>query len=169
MPAPWQRLDRSISCSTMSARAAASGRLISMNLEEDVWRFVLEVSLLTAMRMSRLVVPAMRERGGRIVNMSSDAAFVGDAGLADYAAAKMGVIGFTRSLARELAPIRRHGQRGRARRHPDARPRPADARCHRAHQSHDAGRVHRASRRMSPAVSPSSRATMPATSPGRRC
>jgi acetoacetyl-CoA reductase/3-oxoacyl-[acyl-carrier protein] reductase len=73
---------------------------------EEVWRFVLEVSLFTAMRMSRLVVPAMRERGGRIVNMSSDAALVGDAGLTDYAAAKMGIIGFTRSLARELAPHR---------------------------------------------------------------
>ncbi|MGO4737048.1 SDR family NAD(P)-dependent oxidoreductase [Bosea sp. 2KB_26] len=74
--------------------------------EEEVWRFVLEVSLFTAMRMSRLVAPAMRERGGRIINMSSDAALVGDAGLADYAAAKMGIIGFTRSLARELAPHR---------------------------------------------------------------
>jgi acetoacetyl-CoA reductase/3-oxoacyl-[acyl-carrier protein] reductase len=74
--------------------------------EEEVWRFVLEVSLFTAMRMSRLVVPAMRERGGRIINMSSDAAFVGDAGLTDYAAAKMGIVGFTRSLARELAPYR---------------------------------------------------------------
>ncbi len=71
---------------------------------EEVWRFVLEVSLLTAMRMSRLVVPAMRARGGRIVNMSSDAAFVGDAGIVDYATAKMGVVGFTRALARELAP-----------------------------------------------------------------
>ena len=74
--------------------------------EEEVWRFVLEVSLFTAMRMSRLVVPAMRERGGRIVNMSSDAALVGDAGLADDAAAKMGIVGFTRALARELAPHR---------------------------------------------------------------
>jgi acetoacetyl-CoA reductase/3-oxoacyl-[acyl-carrier protein] reductase len=72
---------------------------------EEVWRVVLEVSLFTAMRMARLVAPAMRERrSGRIVNMSSDAAFVGDAGLADYAAAKMGVVGFTRVLARELAP-----------------------------------------------------------------
>ena len=74
--------------------------------QEEVWRFVLEASLFTAMRMSRLVVPAMRERGGRIVNMSSDASLVGDAGLTDYAAAKMGIIGFTRSLARELAPHR---------------------------------------------------------------
>jgi NAD(P)-dependent dehydrogenase (short-subunit alcohol dehydrogenase family) len=58
------------------------------------------------MRMSRLVAPGMRERRrGRIVNMSSDAAFVGDAGLVDYAAAKMGVVGFTRALARELAPF----------------------------------------------------------------
>lgn len=72
--------------------------------DEEVWRFVLEVSLMTTMRMSRLVVAAMRERGGRIINMSSDAAFVGDAGLVDYATAKMGIVGFTRALARELAP-----------------------------------------------------------------
>lgn len=72
---------------------------------EEVWRFVLEISLFSTMRMSRLVAPSMRERGGRIVNMSSDAAFVGDTGLVDYASAKMGLIGFTRSLARELAPF----------------------------------------------------------------
>ncbi|TPQ47628.1 short-chain dehydrogenase, partial [Prosthecomicrobium hirschii] len=72
--------------------------------DEAVWRFVLEVSLFTTLRMARLVVPGMRARGsGRIVNMSSDAALVGDAGLADYAAAKMGIVGFTRSLARENA------------------------------------------------------------------
>jgi NAD(P)-dependent dehydrogenase (short-subunit alcohol dehydrogenase family) len=73
--------------------------------EEETWRFVLEVSLITAMRATRRVVGGMRDRGfGRIVNMSSDAAFVGDIGLADYAAAKMGIVGFTRSLAREVAP-----------------------------------------------------------------
>ncbi|MBV8911675.1 MAG: SDR family oxidoreductase [Acetobacteraceae bacterium] len=73
---------------------------------EETWRFVLEVSLLTTMRLTRLVAPAMAERGyGRVVNIASDAALVGDAGLAEYATAKMGVIGFTRSLARELAPL----------------------------------------------------------------
>ena len=71
---------------------------------EEVWRFVLEISLLTTMRLSRLVAPGMKaRRAGRIVNMSSDAALVGDPGLADYATAKMGLIGFTRALARELA------------------------------------------------------------------
>lgn len=73
--------------------------------EEATWRFVIEVSLLATMRASRLVVAEMRERGqGRIVNMSTESAFYGDVGLVDYAAAKMGVVGFTRSLARELAP-----------------------------------------------------------------
>ena len=66
----------------------------------------LEVSLICTMRMSRLVCAGMRERGGRIINMSSDAALVGDTGFADYVAAKMGVIGFTRALAREFAPFR---------------------------------------------------------------
>lgn len=75
--------------------------------EPATWRFVLEVSLMTTMLVSRQVVPQMRERGaGRIVNMSTESAFYGDVGMADYAAAKMGVIGFTRALARELAPYR---------------------------------------------------------------
>ena len=74
--------------------------------EEEVWRLVLETSLMTTMRLSRLVVPVLRERAGAIINMSSDAGLVGDLGLADYAAAKMGVIGFTRALAREMAPYR---------------------------------------------------------------
>ncbi len=74
--------------------------------DPDVWRFVIEISLLSTMHWSRQIVPAMRERRrGRIINMSTESAFYGDVGLVDYAAAKMGVIGFTRSLARELAPF----------------------------------------------------------------
>ncbi|WP_102224163.1 SDR family NAD(P)-dependent oxidoreductase [Acidimangrovimonas sediminis] len=73
--------------------------------EEDTWRFVLDINLITTMRLSRRVAPGMAARGhGRIVNMSSDAALSGDLRLADYATAKMGVIGFTRALAMELAP-----------------------------------------------------------------
>jgi NAD(P)-dependent dehydrogenase (short-subunit alcohol dehydrogenase family) len=85
-----------------SARERASEFHLS---EEETWRFVIEISLVTTMRATRLVVEEMRERrSGRIVNMSTESAFYGDVGFADYAAAKMGVVGFTRSLARELAP-----------------------------------------------------------------
>ena len=85
-----------------SARERASEFHMS---EEATWRFVIEVSLLTTMRASRLAVEEMRARkSGRIVNMSTESAFYGDVGFVDYAAAKMGVVGFTRSLARELAP-----------------------------------------------------------------
>jgi acetoacetyl-CoA reductase/3-oxoacyl-[acyl-carrier protein] reductase len=70
----------------------------------EVWDFVIGVSLKTTMMCSRQVVPAMRERkSGKIVNISSDSAIIGDTLAAEYAAAKAGVIGFTRSLARELA------------------------------------------------------------------
>jgi acetoacetyl-CoA reductase/3-oxoacyl-[acyl-carrier protein] reductase len=73
----------------------------------EVWRFVIDVTLMTTLRVSRHVVGEMRGRQcGKIINMSSESALFGDTGLADYAAAKMGVIGFTRSLARELAPFR---------------------------------------------------------------
>jgi acetoacetyl-CoA reductase/3-oxoacyl-[acyl-carrier protein] reductase len=74
--------------------------------DPEVWRFVVEISLMSTLRWSRALVPAMRERRrGRIVNMSTESAFYGDVGLVDYAAAKMGVVGFTRALARELAPF----------------------------------------------------------------
>ncbi|MCR5942673.1 SDR family oxidoreductase [Ochrobactrum sp. XJ1] len=72
---------------------------------EDVWRFVMEINVMTTMRSSRIMAPKMQARGkGRIINMSSNAALAGDLRLADYAAAKMGVVGFTRALAREMAP-----------------------------------------------------------------
>lgn len=86
-----------------SARERASEFHVS---EEATWRFVIEVSLVATMRATRLAVEEMRaRRSGRIVNMSTESAFYGDVGFVDYAAAKMGVVGFSRSLARELAPF----------------------------------------------------------------
>jgi len=72
----------------------------------EVWRFVIDVSLMSTLIASRQVVEAMRTaRAGRIVNIASTAGLSGEVKVADYAAAKMGVIGFTRSLAQELAPF----------------------------------------------------------------
>ncbi|NNC00669.1 SDR family oxidoreductase, partial [Corallococcus exiguus] len=72
----------------------------------EIWRFVIDVSLMATLVASRQVVPAMRDaRRGKIVNIASTAGLSGEVGVAEYSAAKMGVIGFTRSLSRELAPF----------------------------------------------------------------
>lgn len=72
---------------------------------EEVWRFVIEINLFTTMRFTRLIAPGMVARKyGRIVNMSSESALIGPVGSHDYSAAKAGIIGFTRAVARELAP-----------------------------------------------------------------
>jgi len=70
----------------------------------DAWDKVLAVDLTGVFYCCRAVVPHMRERGyGRIVNISSIAGKEGTAGVAAYCAAKAGVIGFAKALARELA------------------------------------------------------------------
>lgn len=70
-----------------------------------LWDFIIDVSLKTALFCSQQVVSAMRDRrSGKIVNISSEAPFTGGVRSPEYAAAKAGVIGFTRALARQLAP-----------------------------------------------------------------
>lgn len=69
----------------------------------EVWDFVHDVTLKSAMLCSRAVLPMMRARRyGRIVNISSDAALRPTSKMAEYAAAKAGVIGFTRAIASEF-------------------------------------------------------------------
>lgn len=68
------------------------------------WRFLLSVNLETAFLFTRLALPAMQAaRYGRLVNVASEAGRLGSKGGAVYAAAKAGLIGFTRSVARENA------------------------------------------------------------------
>lgn len=71
------------------------------------WNAVIDVNLTGAFNFARSVLPAMKARGfGRIINISSVTAFAGTPGAANYAASKAGIIGLTKSLAREVA---RHG------------------------------------------------------------
>jgi len=73
-------------------------------LTDADWRAVLDVHLTGTFNMTRAVVPPMREAGyGRIVNVTSYTGMHGNVGQANYAAAKAGIIGFTRSTAKELA------------------------------------------------------------------
>jgi len=68
--------------------------------------FILTINLKTCILCSRQVVDDMRRRrGGKIINITSESAVNGSARTWDYSAAKAGVIGFTRSIALELAPF----------------------------------------------------------------
>ena len=70
----------------------------------EMWDELIAINLLGAVRLTRAVLPPMIEaRAGKIVNISSDAGRVGSMGETVYAAAKGGLIAFTKSLAREMA------------------------------------------------------------------
>ncbi len=73
-------------------------------LTDDDWQAVLGVHLTGTFNLTRAVVPTMRAAGyGRIVNVTSYTGLHGNIGQANYAAAKAGIIGFTRTTAKELA------------------------------------------------------------------
>ena len=72
-------------------------------MSDESWDDVIDVDLTGAFHTTRRAVPKMmRARFGRIVNVSSVAAHMGGAGQANYAAAKAGLVGLSRSVAREL-------------------------------------------------------------------
>lgn len=84
--------------------AGVTGDGLLLRMSDAQWRRVLATTLDGAFNVSRRALPAMvRARFGRIVNVGSVVGAVGSAGQANYAAAKAGLVGFTRSLARELA------------------------------------------------------------------
>jgi 3-oxoacyl-[acyl-carrier protein] reductase len=76
---------------------------LSMRMKDDDWDAVLDTNLKAVFRVSRAAIrPMMKQRYGRIVNITSVVGASGNPGQANYAAAKAGVAGMTRSLAREL-------------------------------------------------------------------
>lgn len=85
--------------------AGSTSNGLSWKLSLEDFQSVVGDSLTSTFLTCREFVPAMREaRGGRIINVSSVVAFSGVAGSSHYCAAKAGVVGFTKALARELYP-----------------------------------------------------------------
>jgi 3-oxoacyl-[acyl-carrier protein] reductase len=77
--------------------------MLSMRMKDDDWHAVLATNLTAVFRASRAALrPMMKQRYGRIVNITSVVGASGNPGQANYAAAKAGVAGMTRSLAREV-------------------------------------------------------------------
>lgn len=75
-----------------------------MRMSEEDWDTVLDTNLKGAFNVTKAFVrPMIRQRSGRIINIASVSGLVGNAGQCNYAASKAGLIGFTKSVARELA------------------------------------------------------------------
>lgn len=74
-----------------------------LRLDEEKWDAVLDVNLKGTYHCTRAALrPMLRQRSGRIINITSVLGLVGNAGQANYCASKAGVIGFTRAVAREV-------------------------------------------------------------------
>jgi 3-oxoacyl-[acyl-carrier protein] reductase len=77
---------------------------LAMRMSDAAWAEVINVNLTGSFYMARAVLrPMIRQRSGRIINMSSVSGQMGNAGQANYSASKAGLIGLTKALAREVA------------------------------------------------------------------
>ena len=76
---------------------------ILLRMKEDEWEDIINTNLSSIYKMSKLVLRGMiKKRSGRIISITSVVGSMGNAGQSNYAAAKAGMIGFTKSLAREV-------------------------------------------------------------------
>lgn len=89
--------------SVLTNNAGITRDTLLMRMSEDDWDAVLSTNLKSVFRLSQAVLrPMMKARWGRIINISSVVGHMGNAGQCNYAAAKAGMTGFTKSLAREV-------------------------------------------------------------------
>jgi 3-oxoacyl-[acyl-carrier protein] reductase len=103
-----QMIDQSIAAlgrvDILVNNAGVTRDTLIMRMDETDWDFVLDINLKGAWNCCKAVVrPMMKQRYGRIVNISSVSGLAGQAGQTNYSASKAGLIGLTKALAREVA------------------------------------------------------------------
>lgn len=96
--ADWEKLDILVN------NAGITRDNLILRMSEDDWDQVIDTNLKSIFNYSKAVAkPMMRNRGGSIINISSVVGLSGNAGQSNYAASKAGIVGFTKSYAKELA------------------------------------------------------------------
>jgi 3-oxoacyl-[acyl-carrier protein] reductase len=94
----WQKLDILVN------NAGITRDNLILRMSEEQWDQVIDTNLKSIFNYSKAVAkPMMRNRGGSIINISSIVGLTGNAGQSNYAASKAGIIGFTKSYAKEFA------------------------------------------------------------------
>ncbi len=94
----WDKLDILVN------NAGITQDNLILRMREEQWDQVIDTNLKSVFNYSKAVAkPMMRNRGGSIINISSVVGIAGNAGQSNYAASKAGIIGFTKSYAKELA------------------------------------------------------------------
>jgi 3-oxoacyl-[acyl-carrier protein] reductase len=94
----WEKVDILVN------NAGINRDILLLRMSDEAWEEVIRTNLSGAYLCSKFALrPMLRQRWGRIINISSIAALMGNMGQTNYAAAKAGLIGFTKSLAREIA------------------------------------------------------------------
>ncbi|MGD1904606.1 MAG: 3-oxoacyl-[acyl-carrier-protein] reductase [Leptolyngbyaceae cyanobacterium] len=95
----WRRID------ILANNAGISRDTLLLRMKPEDWQAVIDLNLTGVFLCTRAVSKIMlKQRSGRIVNIASVAGLMGNPGQANYSAAKAGVIGFTKTIAKELAP-----------------------------------------------------------------
>lgn len=76
---------------------------LMLRMSEEQWDNVININLKSVFNMTKMILkPMLKQRSGSIINMSSVVGIFGNAGQANYAASKAGIIGFTKSIAKEV-------------------------------------------------------------------
>ena len=99
-----QAIDKFGKIDVLVNNAGITKDALLMRMKEEDFDKVIQVNLKGTFNVTKAVVPSMiKKKGGAIVNLSSVVGVTGNAGQCNYSASKAGIIGFTKSLARELA------------------------------------------------------------------
>ncbi|WP_222911654.1 SDR family NAD(P)-dependent oxidoreductase [Pseudomonas sp. DNDY-54] len=100
-----EKIGRDLGVPTVLVNNAGFDRFMPfLKTEPGMWQQLIDINLTGALNMHHVVLPKMLEAGGgKVINIASDAARVGSSGEAVYAACKAGLIGLSKTLARELA------------------------------------------------------------------